>query len=93
VLPPAERQAFDDCVSLCYRRLRRIREQLETDIFHALEAISHLTGPFDLEATSSALRCFNERYFQKGEVCKNELDIVTRFVLPAETVNGYCKVM
>lgn len=90
---PAERERFREAVTLCYRRLRRIREQLETDIFYALEHLAHLTGEFNREATYAALQEYKRRYFDNGEVHADELDVKTRILLPSTPARYLSKVM
>lgn len=84
---------LESSVRCLYRCLRRVREQLETDLYFALSCIDKLGDNPTSAQLEAGLAAFSQTYYERQKAPQTLLDVKARYHLPTEYYAYFCKVM
>lgn len=82
-----------EAVGTVYRCLRRVREQLETDLFFALVCVDKLGDKPTSVELAAGLAAFCQTYYERGQVAESFIDVKTRYHIPPQYHAYFCKVL
>lgn len=80
-------------IQTVYRCLRRVREQLETDLFFALACLDKLGEKPTKEEIAAGLVAFCITYYERGQLAESFVDVKTRYQIPRQFLPYFCKVL